>query len=266
MQREKVLVADDSAAMRKSIAKALEAGGFEVIQAKNGLEAVELFRKHRPVLATLDIHMPEMDGIEALVQIMAVNPGARVVMVSSEARQQIQFQCQRKGAKYFFLKQEMRDMAILAEFIKNVVEGKPVSLVHKQVRRLPKDEAEAVDTAMTEILAKYDLDPRSRAGLIPDVSHYVIEHGFKGALHGTICYMTMLQAGLSIVKHIQEGVILEDIFNEVSGLISMNYESMGFQIDRISEHKYHSKPSKIVGRTYQFATPFGVIVVCNSLS
>jgi len=79
----KLLIVDDSALMRRQLATLFEAeGGFEICQARNGKEAVEENRAFQPDVITLDINMPEMDGITALSLIMADRPVA-VVMVSS---------------------------------------------------------------------------------------------------------------------------------------------------------------------------------------
>ena len=79
----KLLIVDDSALMRRQLVTLFgEESDFEICQARNGKEAVELNRDFQPDVITLDINMPEMDGITALSLIMADRPAA-VVMVSS---------------------------------------------------------------------------------------------------------------------------------------------------------------------------------------
>jgi len=79
----KLLIVDDSALMRRQLATLFEGeGDFEIRQARNGKEAVAENREFQPDVVTLDINMPEMDGITALSLIMADRPVA-VVMVSS---------------------------------------------------------------------------------------------------------------------------------------------------------------------------------------
>lgn len=79
----KLLIVDDSALMRRQLSQLFAAeGGFEVCQARNGAEAVAENRRFQPDVVTLDINMPEMDGITALSLIMAERP-VPVVMVSS---------------------------------------------------------------------------------------------------------------------------------------------------------------------------------------
>lgn len=79
----KLLIVDDSALMRRQLTQIFaSAGDFEISQARNGREAVEQNRLFQPDVVTLDINMPEMDGLTALSLIMAERPVA-VVMVSS---------------------------------------------------------------------------------------------------------------------------------------------------------------------------------------
>ncbi len=80
----RVLIVDDAAFMRKVLSDALAKGGHEVVgEAANGLEAVEQFQSLHPDVTTLDITMPEKDGLQALKEILAADPGARVIMCSA---------------------------------------------------------------------------------------------------------------------------------------------------------------------------------------
>lgn len=78
----KVLVVDDSALMRKVLRQVLSEAGFEVESARSGREGVELVQAFEPDVVTLDINMPEMDGLTALSLLMAARP-TPVIMVSS---------------------------------------------------------------------------------------------------------------------------------------------------------------------------------------
>ncbi|MHB0995462.1 MAG: response regulator [Elusimicrobiales bacterium] len=82
----KILIADDDAEMLALLTSMLEAEGYAVIQAENGLEAVELARKELPALVMLDIHMPMMDGLKACKEIKTdkVTKGVPVVMLTVE--------------------------------------------------------------------------------------------------------------------------------------------------------------------------------------
>ena len=101
----RVLVVDDAAFMRKVVSDALAAGGHEVIgQAGNGTEAVTQFTELRPELITLDITMPEKDGLQALSEIMTIDPGARVLMCSALGQESKVIESIKLGAKDFVVK------------------------------------------------------------------------------------------------------------------------------------------------------------------
>jgi two-component system chemotaxis response regulator CheY len=100
-----LLVIDDATIMRMRIAAiAREAGWTVVAEATNGLEGLSLYRQHRPDLVTLDIVMPEMDGVETLRQMRAEDPSARVVMVSAVDQRAKLRECFGAGAADFVVK------------------------------------------------------------------------------------------------------------------------------------------------------------------
>ena len=101
----RVLVVDDAAFMRKVLGDALASGGHEVVgEAANGKQAVESFQSLRPELTTLDITMPEKDGLEALAEIMAIDPAARIVMCSALGQESKVLESIKLGAKDFVVK------------------------------------------------------------------------------------------------------------------------------------------------------------------
>ncbi len=82
---KKILIVDDEERIIKSITGVLEDEGFDVIPAKNGEEAIDLFRQELPLVTLLDIWMPGMDGIEVLKRMKWIAPDCRVVMISGHA-------------------------------------------------------------------------------------------------------------------------------------------------------------------------------------
>jgi two-component system chemotaxis response regulator CheY len=101
----RVLVVDDAAFMRKLLTDALVSGGHEVVgEAGNGSEAVARYQELKPELTTLDITMPEMDGLTALAEIMAIDPGAKVVMCSALGQETKVLEAVKLGAKDFVVK------------------------------------------------------------------------------------------------------------------------------------------------------------------
>jgi two-component system, chemotaxis family, chemotaxis protein CheY len=101
----RVLVVDDAAFMRKMVTDALSGGGHEIVgEAANGTEAVQRFQELRPDVMTLDITMPEKDGLAALKEIIAVDPGAKVVMCSALGQESKVLESIKLGAKDFVVK------------------------------------------------------------------------------------------------------------------------------------------------------------------
>lgn len=111
----RVLVVDDAAFMRKVLSDALTKAGHEVVgEAGNGNEAVEQFRELKPDLATLDITMPDKDGITALKEILSLDPGAKVVMCSALGQESKVLESIKAGAKDFIVKPFQPDRVLQA--------------------------------------------------------------------------------------------------------------------------------------------------------
>src|SRR3954453_16038608 len=109
----RVLVVDDAAFMRKMVTDALTKGGHEVIgEAGNGAEAIVQFQELRPEVMTLDITMPEKDGLEALREIIAMDPTARVVMCSALGQESKVLESIKLGAKDFVVKPFQADRVL----------------------------------------------------------------------------------------------------------------------------------------------------------
>ena len=111
----RVLVVDDAAFMRKMVSDALAKGGHEVVgEAGNGVEAISQFQALKPDLMTLDITMPEKDGLAALADIMAADPTAKVVMCSALGQESKVLEAIKLGAKDFVVKPFQPDRVIEA--------------------------------------------------------------------------------------------------------------------------------------------------------
>jgi two-component system, chemotaxis family, chemotaxis protein CheY len=101
----RVLIVDDAAFMRMMLKDILTKNGFQVVgEAPNGLKAVELYKAEKPDVVTLDITMPEMDGIQALKEIKTFDPNAKVIMCSAMGQQAMVMEAIKSGAKDFVVK------------------------------------------------------------------------------------------------------------------------------------------------------------------
>ncbi len=102
---KKILVVDDAMFMRSTLKMMLRKKDYDVVgEAQNGVEAIKQFKTLEPDIVTLDIHMPEMGGIDALTEIMRINPKAIVVMISAAGDQKHVLDAMQLGAKNFIVK------------------------------------------------------------------------------------------------------------------------------------------------------------------
>ncbi len=101
----RVLIADDAEFMRAVLAKIIVQLGHVVAgEAETGDEAVRMFQQLRPDLVTMDIVMPEKDGLEALKQIMIMDPKAKVIMVTALGQETLVLDAVKAGACEFVIK------------------------------------------------------------------------------------------------------------------------------------------------------------------
>ncbi|CEI72285.1 MULTISPECIES: response regulator [Romboutsia] len=112
---KRVLIVDDAAFMRMSIRNMLENNGFEIVgEAENGVMAIEKYKELQPEVVTMDITMPEMDGLEALREIKKIDPSASVVMVSALGQEARMKEAIIYGAKGFIVKPFKEEIIVSA--------------------------------------------------------------------------------------------------------------------------------------------------------
>lgn len=100
----KVLVVDDAKFMRVMLGGILQRMGCEVIEAENGVEAITKYQEHHPDLVTMDITMPEMDGVEAVKKLKEIDPSAKIIMVSAMGQKDFVLKSIQYGAMDFIVK------------------------------------------------------------------------------------------------------------------------------------------------------------------
>ncbi|RYL92959.1 response regulator [Sporolactobacillus sp. Y61] len=111
----RILIVDDAAFMRMMLKDILVKNGYEVVgEAANGNEAIVKYDELKPDLVTLDITMPEMDGIQALKKIREQDPGCKVIMCSAMGQQSMVIDAIQAGAKDFIVKPFQPDRVIEA--------------------------------------------------------------------------------------------------------------------------------------------------------
>lgn len=100
-----ILVVDDAMFMRRIIKKVLNAGGYyNIIEAKDGIEALQMYTRHKPALTLLDITMPGKSGTVVLQEILAEDKDARVVMCSAIGQEETIQKTMGAGARGFVMK------------------------------------------------------------------------------------------------------------------------------------------------------------------
>ncbi|HDP80344.1 MAG TPA: response regulator [Spirochaetes bacterium] len=100
-----ILIVDDAKFMRTLVKDALVPRGHEVIgEAENGNQAVELYKKAKPDLVTMDITMREKDGLQAAEEILGFDPSARIIMVTALGQENLLTKAIKIGVKDFVVK------------------------------------------------------------------------------------------------------------------------------------------------------------------
>ncbi len=117
---KQILIVDDAAFMRMMLKDILTKNGYEVVgEAENGNKAVEKYVELKPDLVTMDITMPEMDGIAALKAIKENDSAAKIVMCSAMGQQSMVIEAIQSGARDFIVKPFQPDRVV--EAVKKVI-------------------------------------------------------------------------------------------------------------------------------------------------
>jgi two-component system, chemotaxis family, chemotaxis protein CheY len=103
--RGKLLIVDDSSTVRRSIERHILSDRVtEIYQAANGREAMELFERYRPEFVTMDLTMPEMDGLTCISKMMALKPDTRLMVISALGDAETAIEAVERGANEYVVK------------------------------------------------------------------------------------------------------------------------------------------------------------------
>jgi two-component system chemotaxis response regulator CheY len=101
----KLLIVDDSSTVRRSIERHILSDRVtEIYQAANGREAMELFERYRPEFVTMDLTMPEMDGMTCITKMMALKPDTRLMVISALGDTETAIEAVERGANEYVVK------------------------------------------------------------------------------------------------------------------------------------------------------------------
>lgn len=111
----KILIVDDAMFMRSLIKDALQPLGYDIVgEAENGADAFQRFQELKPNLVTLDIIMPDVDGIETLARIREVSKDVKVVMITAVDQRQSMLRAMNLGVSDFIVKPFAEDRVVCA--------------------------------------------------------------------------------------------------------------------------------------------------------
>jgi len=101
----KLLIVDDSMIVRRTILRQLETDGVtDILEAANGRQALDLFERHLPDLVTMDITMPEVDGLECVSNMVRIAPDVRILVISALADEETAIEAVERGANGYVCK------------------------------------------------------------------------------------------------------------------------------------------------------------------
>src|SRR5271170_5792821 len=153
----RVLVADDHTVVRDGLVAIIkqEKDMDVVAETGDGRKAVELWKKHRPDVTLMDLRMPELDGVNAIYEIRAADPNARIIVLTTFDGDEDIYRGMRAGAKSYLLKDVKREE--LFQCIREVYAGRtvvPPAIAAKLAERLPGEELTPRELEVLRLLAE----------------------------------------------------------------------------------------------------------------
>ena len=110
----KILIVDDSALSRRTLRRILESGGYEVVEADDGMTALEIYFLEKPSLVLLDLVMKGMYGLDVLVKLREMDPKAMVVVASADIQSSTRTMVDEAGALAFINKPFVSEQVLAA--------------------------------------------------------------------------------------------------------------------------------------------------------
>ena len=152
-----VLVVEDHSVVREGIVSVLnrQENITVVAEAKNGKEAIAQHAAHQPDITLMDLRMPQIEGLEAVIQIRAVSPQARIIILTTYDTDEDIYQCLQAGARGYLLKDATSQE--LTQAVRQVHQGKrfiPADVAMKLAERIESDELTAREIDVLEMMVQ----------------------------------------------------------------------------------------------------------------
>ena len=261
MEKVKVMIVDDSKVSRAMIEGNLAKTNFEVCaQAKNAAEAVELYEQYKPAVVTMDMNLPDADGLECTRRIRAVDPEAKIVMISAMKDASLVARGREAGISAFLQKpvsiNELIDTLMI--LCQNKV-GKVAVLRESYAKPFVKALQQGI-FSMTGVHSEVELEEEGRSFL--DISGIAVIVGLTGIPNGrAIVYMddkTMKDFATVMLDAEEEDEITEDEASEsVEEAVNIIVGRGVSNINDVFKDKEMriTPPGTIVGRKIRIASP-----------
>jgi two-component system NarL family response regulator len=153
----RILIADDHFVVRMGLATLINTQDdmTVVAEAANGKQAAEMFRAHKPDVTLMDLRMPEMNGVEAIVAIRAEEPDARIIVLTTYDGDEDIYRAFQAGARAYLLKDMHHDELLGA--LRAVYQGQrfiPPAIANRLAERIPRSELTSRELEVLKLIVK----------------------------------------------------------------------------------------------------------------
>lgn len=182
----RVLIVDDSPVMRRNLVFILSQAGHEIVaQGMDGAQAYHLYKTHSPDIVTMDISMPEVNGIEGVRRIIKDFPDAKIIMVSALNQKEMVLEALKFGAKHYIIKPVNPEklLSVINKVLGIVLQPNPETAVKQESPLQLKRKIMELEAANLQLKQLSTLDGLTG---IPNRRHFdsILENEWKSALEG----------------------------------------------------------------------------------
>jgi phosphoserine phosphatase RsbU/P len=231
----KILTVDDEVALRQSIVAYLEDSGFEICEAENGKQGLEVFEREKPDLVLTDIQMPVMDGLTLLGEIIKRSPKTPVIVVSGAGSMEDVIEAMRLGA-WDYVTKPVADLSILELIIKK-------SLDRYHLVQENEENKEKVKHSLQILQEDQEAGRSVQMSLLPEkcqiISNYLFNYSVTPSLYLSGDFLEYF-----VINEEKIGVYLADVSGHgaSSAFVTVLLQSLIHQMNS----KYHSRDIDVI--------------------